>query len=497
MRKNVFLSLLFMGAVLSAAAQTKIGGTPGAANANAYLQLGDATGATKGLLLSNVALTATNLASPLGAHVPGMYVYNTATVGAGITAVSPGIYYNDGSSWIRLRGDELTSFTYGTGAPAATCNAGTKNTLYTDTADVSPTLGSQWVCDGTAWNIYIAPSSTEWYTSNTSNDAGGDKLSGIWRRGRVGIGDATFTPKSGLHIRSSDVNTNDVRLDGLNDGVNILVNRENGATGGSNLAYSNAIGTLKFSGMTGGTVQALSEIGSTYKGNGTTFFSDLLFKTTGLPRMYIDSLGRVGLNTTTPAALLHLRGGFLMNATGTSYTGIIFDGTASTDGVEISPNYIAVQRAGGTTNLFLTKQAGATGTLAEFRIGGALVGSIITNGTTTSFNTTSDERLKENIVSTAYGLSDVMKLKVYNYHYKTDKSQTQSTGFLAQELYKIYPQAVTVGGENEKTDPWQVDYSKLTPVLVKAIQDQQAQIDAQQKQINNLLLEVKALKGQK
>ncbi|MGC5745611.1 hypothetical protein J4Q03_13975 [Chryseobacterium sp. NFX27] len=46
-----------------------------------------------------------------------------------------------------------------------------------------------------------------------------------------------------------------------------------------------------------------------------------------------------------------------------------------------------------------------------------------------------------------------------------------STGVLAQELYKVYPMAVTPGGENEKSQPWQVDYSKLVPILIKSIQD--------------------------
>ncbi len=83
-------------------AQMKIGGVPGAANPSAYLQLGDSTGATKGFLMPRIALTATNTAAPLSAHVAGMLIYNTATAGTGIYSVSPGIYYNDGTRWVGM-----------------------------------------------------------------------------------------------------------------------------------------------------------------------------------------------------------------------------------------------------------------------------------------------------------------------------------------------------------------------------------------------------------
>lgn len=51
---------------------------------------------TKGMLLSRVSLTGTTIVSPLPAHIPGMIVYNTATIGN----VKPGIYCNDGSRWL-------------------------------------------------------------------------------------------------------------------------------------------------------------------------------------------------------------------------------------------------------------------------------------------------------------------------------------------------------------------------------------------------------------
>jgi hypothetical protein len=56
----------------------------------------------RGLLIPNVALTSTNVAAPVTSPATSLLVYNTATAGAGATAVTPGFYYWDGSQWVRL-----------------------------------------------------------------------------------------------------------------------------------------------------------------------------------------------------------------------------------------------------------------------------------------------------------------------------------------------------------------------------------------------------------
>ncbi|SIQ73857.1 hypothetical protein SAMN05880574_12313 [Chryseobacterium sp. RU37D] len=68
-------------------------------NTNAVLEL---SSSNKGLILPRVALTSTNNASPLAAHIAGMTVYNTATnTSSAPNAVYPGEYYNDGTKWMR------------------------------------------------------------------------------------------------------------------------------------------------------------------------------------------------------------------------------------------------------------------------------------------------------------------------------------------------------------------------------------------------------------
>ena len=64
-----------------------------AANSSAGL---DINFSTQGFLISRVALTGTSSFAPLAAHVAGMMVFNTATIGD----VTPGLYYNDGTKWV-------------------------------------------------------------------------------------------------------------------------------------------------------------------------------------------------------------------------------------------------------------------------------------------------------------------------------------------------------------------------------------------------------------
>ncbi|MDR0437128.1 MAG: hypothetical protein LBH22_02360 [Bacteroidales bacterium] len=110
MKKLLHLTLLLLmvqGSV-SLKAQMRIGGNT-APNPNAILDLNEDETAigSKGLLLPRVALVSATDFLPLSAHVRGMYVYNTATA----KGVSPGVYYNDGTKWIRIMGDSDAGLT--------------------------------------------------------------------------------------------------------------------------------------------------------------------------------------------------------------------------------------------------------------------------------------------------------------------------------------------------------------------------------------------------
>lgn len=104
-----FLSALF---VLNSYSQVSIGTNATEPNANSILDL---QSTDKGLLLPRVALTATDKPAPMAAHVGGMTVYNTATAGTAASAVTPGMYYNDGTKWVRMVPETKPEFFY---APA-------------------------------------------------------------------------------------------------------------------------------------------------------------------------------------------------------------------------------------------------------------------------------------------------------------------------------------------------------------------------------------------
>lgn len=127
-----------------------------------------------------------------------------------------------------------------------------------------------------------------------------------------------------------------------------------------------------------------------------------------------------------------------------------------------------------------------------------IIGTISRNSNANSiaFNTTSDVRLKTGIRPTRYGLRDLMNIQVSDYRYKGFAGATSQTGFLAQQLYKVYPEAVTKGNDADEKQPYMVDYSKLTPLLVKSVQELKAQVDALEKTVKILQQEKQALQAE-
>ncbi len=112
----------------------------------------------------------------------------------------------------------------------------------------------------------------------------------------------------------------------------------------------------------------------------------------------------------------------------------------------------------------------------------AFGGVIQSSSSSCSFVTSSDIRLKENIKPTHYGLDDLMKIEVRDYTFKRDSGKYQQTGFIAQQLYSVYPNPVVKG--NDSTN-WMVDYGQVTPLIVKAVQDQQSIIEKQKSELEN------------
>ena len=113
-----------------------------------------------------------------------------------------------------------------------------------------------------------------------------------------------------------------------------------------------------------------------------------------------------------------------------------------------------------------------------FNASGTYVASISTNASSVSYGTGSDYRLKEDLKD-FNGLDKISKIKVYDF--KFIKEGDRMEGVLAHELQEIVPYAVN--GEKDGIDEngnikiQNVDYSKLTPILIKAIQELKAEIE--------------------
>ena len=153
--------------------------------------------------------------------------------------------------------------------------------------------------------------------------------------------------------------------------------------------------------------------------------------------------------------------------------GINDDSTGFAEKLQVTADY-------GTNNEFaIAAKIGSTaGTLMRFATTNSgsfeLCGSITGSGTSTSFNTSSDYRLKENEVAISDGITRLKLLKPYRFNWKAETSKTVD-GFFAHEVTPAVPEAIT--GEkdatiDEKGEGYQkIDYGKLVPLLTAALQE--------------------------
>jgi hypothetical protein len=176
-------------------------------------------------------------------------------------------------------------------------------------------------------------------------------------------------------------------------------------------------------------------------------------------RMRITSSGQLLVNQTTATATTN---GWMLSGSGSHY------------GFSISNNQAFVYNNNVTSVHYDL----------DFRTNNISRGFIRVNDTSVGYITSSDYRLKEDLQEIK-GLEKVSALKVYDFKWKDSEDRTD--GVLAHELAEVLPYAVT--GEKDAVDEdgndrmQGVDYSKIVPVLIKAIQEQQEQIDSLKNQI--------------
>jgi len=158
-------------------------------------------------------------------------------------------------------------------------------------------------------------------------------------------------------------------------------------------------------------------------------------------------------------------GNFLVGKTATFF---------GSQGVELrNHGEVVITRTAGEA--LVLRRNTSNGQLASFRnTAGTTVGTIVTGSSSTAYNTSSDYRLKDNVVDLTAAISRLKTLPVHRFNFITD-SETTVDGFIAHEAQLVVPEAVTgVKDEvNDDGDPvYQgIDQAKLVPLLTAALQE--------------------------
>ncbi len=251
----------------------------------------------------------------------------------------------------------------------------------------------------------------------------------------------------------------------------------------------------------------------------------LVFNTASNERMRIDSSGNVGIGTTSPSHQLTvhnasntsgtieanrfsvrnnygnvsgLGNGFVspasntlafatnstermrINSSGDVFVGRTSDSTSAAGISLLSSGKGTFNR--DSSNALAVNRGSNDGNLVEFKRAGTTKGSISISGSTTSYNTSSDYRLKENVVDIADGITRVKQLQPRRFNFIADDTTTVD-GFLAHEAQTVVPEAVT--GEKDGEDMQGIDQSKLVPLLTAALQEAITKIETLEQRLSD------------
>jgi Chaperone of endosialidase len=319
----------------------------------------------------------------------------------------------------------------------------------------------------------------------------------------------------------------------------VLQGRSNSTTGGAlltiargsnNPANNDELGLIYFadSGHAGAAIIDARRDGGTWTSN-TSMPSKLSFSTTAdgastpTTRATIDSSGRLGLGTTSPNGALEIASSAVNqliindptstgNGNKTVYVNAIKSGTGyhnlSVNGYELyfksggsETERMRISSGGGLLINTTTHRDSARlvvdgdGTNANsvfyapttvaysvlyFRNPNGNVGRIDLSGTSTSYATTSDYRVKENVSSLTGAIDRLNQLQVHRFNFIADPDKTVD-GFIAHEAQAVVPECVT--GTKDEVDAdgnpiYQgIDQSKLVPLLTAALQEAIAKIE--------------------
>jgi len=183
----------------------------------------------------------------------------------------------------------------------------------------------------------------------------------------------------------------------------------------------------------------------------------LKFGTSNTEAMRIDADGLIGVGTPTPVRNLHV--------VQDQFTGTVFAG-----GLELEQSF---------NNDRWTLYVSQTSSNLKLYFNDTDRGGF--DDVTGNYSSVSDKRLKKNIESLDGMLDKIMLLNPTKYNFKTQADdEAKSYGLIAQELEEVFPEVVTINGDdtngNGISDLRMVSYTELVPVLIKGMQEQQEMI---------------------
>lgn len=460
----------------------KVFGQVGIGTVNPHLgSVLELSSTNQGLLLTRVSLASTTSWGLSGAPIEGMKVYNTNQLITG-SATAPkllsgkGVYYWSDSKWVAV--GEVDNPTKIVRLDGVGCSLSSPNNFASAVVDpidlaeggvlADPNTIYINKCDGSSWsyisatNQYFAYnliSGTPFNVYNTSVDAGGNKFIPI--------------------IRSGNIYT------GLEAGKSVaLLNNQSSET------------TLSFFNRS-----VVPNKNYSFRAN-TTYrpdFFDLVSNgapatiPSGIMMAFNRNTGKVGFNNEFPDERLDVwsnddeESGIRIGQYGVGSFRITIPANEYKLNIGIVNDHIITFTD--------QRRVGIGTTTPSERL--HVIGNILASGTISS---TSDLRLKSNIVQIDKGLDLLLKMRPVSYDKRLSlnpnvEGSVHENGFIAQELQKIIPSIVTENKDEYKT--LSVNYISLIPILVKSIQEQQEMIKEQKEVIVKMNQRLKSLEEKK
>ena len=336
------------------------------------------------------------------------------------------------------------------------------------------------------------------FNTAANSGAGVAEAMRIDESGNVGIGDST--PASRLQVSASgtdnapslgSIDSNAQLYLTNNDPAYGLVFGNNASTGHSWIQAQRVDGTATAYNITLNEAGGNVGIGTTNPGrlldvqnSGGAAFVSVVSSTSDTAGLLLgdtdtDHRGRVEYDNSSDALKLYTASStrVTVNSSGDFLVGTTSAAVANEFSMSFDEGLgcLTVNCPTTTGPLRLNQTVGDTASRNQIRFfrSEAQVGSITSDTSATAYNTSSDVRLKENIVDAPAGNID--GIRVRSFDWKSDGTH-QPYGMIAQELVSVAPEVVHQGETDD--DMWEVDYSKLVPMMIKEIQDLKAEVAA-------------------